>query len=149
MTSPRALLFDGTDIETLCIVRDFSGLKAPGLRKGPVGIDVPNRAGVIGVPGLPYAEYAFSIPIFLDGDTEEEYEASYDAISAVLLGPSGDGLGSLERHMPKTGGYWADTANGRFVADTSYTLFNGTAGTSELQFVNLDGAWLRGTDWVR
>lgn len=149
------LLVDGTDIRSLTglTVIGQMNLFAPGTRRGSNDV-IPGRRGQLGAE-LPYDAYAFSINILVtdrDGSpcgSQAQMIANLAAIGALLAGTNG--LVALERRLPKVGGGTDDmTAAGQFTTGLSLQTLNLRTGQTELQFVNLDGAWTpdSGSTWV-
>lgn len=143
MTVQRTLLLGDslTDVRTLDGMRVLSigNLRAPGTRKGS-DIEVPRGNGVIPVTGRGYDQYSFSIQVRILGDTAEDFEANLDAICAAVIAIDGD-LGT--RRVPATGspGYIDRRTLIRFNAGMAFDCLNGVTGKTELQWVNLKGAW--------
>jgi len=140
MSSPNTLLVDGTDIRGLTGVKVVGAMDlfAPGTRRGSHDV-IPGRAGQVGAE-LPYDAYSFSIPVRIFGATREAMIANLRAVGTLLAGTNG--LVSLERRLAKVGGgYDAHTAAGQFVTGLGLSLLNPATGRTELQFINLDGAW--------
>jgi hypothetical protein len=136
------MFFGAVDLNSLdgCETRRIQ-MRAPGTRRGS-DREVPRRRGAIGVPGLPYAQYSFTVTVKLHGTSPEDFEENLDAISAALQ-PSGDSLGLLTRRRPKTASpfYFDQNANGRYIDGFAFDILNDRTGVTELQFVNLSGAW--------
>jgi hypothetical protein len=158
MTYADTLIVDGTDLSTVpgLVITDLSGLFAPGTRRGEDDV-IPGRRGQIGAQ-LPYDAYAFTIPIALtsgdvDGTTSSavrrgHFIAHLRALSAALDGTNG--LVTLTRRLTSTDGtgYDTHTAAGRYVAGTAIAMLNPDSGATDLQFINLDGAWYDGANWL-
>jgi hypothetical protein len=151
-TLPDTLLVGSTDIQSLAgiVVEDFSGLFAPGTRRGQNDV-IPGRQGQLGAPKV-YDAYAFSIPITVlpyasDGTMASTLQArraqtiaNLRAASAALAGTNG--LVALTRRLSSgASSYVSHTCSGEFVEGLGLTLLNTETGQTELQFVNLDGAW--------
>lgn len=145
-TDLSTLLFDGTDLRSLTglsIIGQMN-LFAPGTRRGSNDV-IPGRQGQLGAE-LPWDAYAFSINILVtdhDGGpcgTQAQMIANLKAIGTLLAGTNG--LGTLTRHLPQVGGGTeVMTAAGQFVSGMSLQTLNLRTGQTELQFVNLSGAW--------
>lgn len=149
MSDPNTLLVDGTDLHSLTGVSvvGFMDLYAPGTRRGSNDV-IPGARGQVGAE-LPYEAYTFHIPIQVKGATREAMVANLRAVGTLLAGTNG--LVTLERRLAKVGGgYDAYTAAGQVVTAFSINLFNFALARTELQFVNLDGAWTpdSGATWV-
>jgi hypothetical protein len=142
------LLFDGTDLQSVSgvSVTDWSGLAAPGIRRGSHDT-VPGRPGQVGAR-LPYDAYNFGVPVMLHAASNFARLAVLKALTAALAGT--DGLGTLEwRQDDGAGGYVSLTAAGQFTALNGFALLRPDTATTELTFTNLDGAWkTAGDDWV-
>lgn len=143
-SSPQTLIVDGTDLQSLSYLYlgDTSGLYAPGLRRG--GDDpIPGAQGLLAATDLVLDAYAFSIVVLLEGTTEADFETNLRAAITLCMGTSGNGLVTLTRRLAITTGpgYVEHTAPGRFVASNAFALLNSRTGTTELQFINLKGAW--------
>ncbi|SRR6266705_1141473 len=156
---PDTLLVGSTDIQSLAgiVVEDFSGLFAPGTRRGQNEV-IPGRQGQIGAEKV-YDAYAFSIPITVlphasDGSVSSNLQArraqviaNLRAASAALAGTNG--LVTLTRRLSDSATtYVSHTCAGEFVQGLGMTLLNVETGQTELQFVNLDGAWWNGSAWL-
>jgi hypothetical protein len=134
------LLFNGTNLQSIAglLVTDWSGLAAPGVRRGQHDV-IPGRQGQVGAE-LPYDAYNFGVPIMLLGTTNYERLTVLKAAVAALAGTNG--LGALEwRQDNGSGGYVAVTAAGQFTALNSFALLRPDTAATELSFTNLDGAW--------
>jgi hypothetical protein len=149
---PDTLIVGSTDLQSLdgIMLGDLSGLFAPGTRRGSNDV-IPGLRGHVGAEKV-YDAYAFAIPVTIlpqnsSGVVPSTYAArralmitNLRALSALLAGTNG--LVSLTRRLSKTGGgYDTHTANGEFIAHNGFSLLNETTGRTELQFVNLSGAW--------
>ena len=148
MTLPDTLLINGTDLQMLCTVTDFSNLRAPGTRRGS-NLTYPNARGDAYLPKV-YAAYQFDIPIALTGDDATSslldrriaFNAAFDALTAVL----DVGLVTLTRRLATTGGgYVEHTADGEYLSGLAVKMANPIAGTTILEFGNLTGCWLDGS----
>jgi hypothetical protein len=147
MSYPDTLLVDGLDLQTVpgLVVMDLAGLFAPGTRRGDDDV-IPGRRGQVGAE-LPFDAYAFTIGVALLSDTAEpvpsraQFITRLRTLSAALMGTNG--LVTLTRRLANTGGagYVEHTCAGRFVSGTGFDMLNASNGTTELQFINLDGAW--------
>lgn len=149
MSSPNTLLVGGNDLRTLTGIHIIGDMRlfAPGTRRGSNDV-IPGRRGQVGAE-LPYDSYAFSVSVMVLGATREAMVANLAAVGVILAGTNG--LVTLERKMAKVGGGTDDmTAAGQFVTGLDLALLNYQTGQTELQFVNLDGAWTpdSGTTWV-
>lgn len=157
-TSPYVdtLMVDGTDLQSLTgiVVQDLSGLFAPGTRRGSNDV-IPGRDGQVGA-ALPLDAYSFSIPIVVDGGTDPDpvarravMVANLRAAVAAVGGQSTGGLVALTRRLGKVGGgYDIHTADGQHVALNTFSLMNFDNGKTDLEFINLNGAWLDGSTWI-
>lgn len=145
------LLVGGVDIRSMpgFSVVGYIPLHAPGQRRGQ-DETIPGRVGQLPVPGLPFDAYSFSAPVWIAGATPGQREANLRTAAATLLGPTGDGLVTLTRRLVNAtdDGFDEATAQGRFVAGLSFQVLNPWTGSTELQFVNLDGGWTRSSDGV-
>ena len=160
MTIPRyidSLLVDGVDLEGMgLLVTDYSGLFAPGNRRGDDDV-IPGRRGQIGAE-LPYDAYTFTIPVAfttakeLGLPTNVSRGYALEALHNVGLYLAGNnGLVTLTRRLSSNTGYdglVTHTAAGRYVAGTAVQFLNPYNWTTELQFINLDGGWFDGTNWL-
>jgi len=151
MTSPtNTLLIDGKDLRT-----DFDGLRvvgdmnlfASGNRRGQDDT-VPGRRGQLGNPNLPFDAYPFSVTVDVEAETQGQLYARLAALGDGVVGTNG--LVTLTRRLaaPDDASTIDYTAAGRFVLGTSLQLWNPFMGRTELQFINLDGAWRRNSDGV-
>lgn len=146
MTLPDTLLINGTDLQTLVTVTDFSGLRAPGTKRGS-NLTYPNARGDAYLPKV-YAAYSFDIPVALTGqdatssllDRRVAFNEALDALTAVL----DTGLLVLTRRLATSGGYVEHTADGEYNAGLAVQMSNSVSGTTILQFENLTGCWLDG-----
>lgn len=157
-TSPHVdtLIVDGTDLQSLTgiVAQDLSGLFAPGTRRGSNDV-IPGRDGQLGA-ALPLDAYSFSIPILVDGGTDPDpvarravMVANLRAAMAAIWGGSNGGLVALSRRLGKVGGgYDTHTCSGQFVTLNSFSLLNFDNGKTDLEFINLNGAWLDGSTWI-
>jgi hypothetical protein len=137
------------------VVTDLSGLFAPGTRRGEDDV-IPGRRGQVGAE-LPYDAYAFSIPCaftFETGDGTGVLDARIAALGS-LAGLAGqcagnNGLVTLTRKLVafNDDGYVLHTAAGRYVGGSGAQFLNPYNWTTELQFINLDGAWFDGDNWL-
>lgn len=152
---PDTLIVDGADLQALTgITINDLDLLAPGTRRGSDDI-IPGRDGQLGAP-LPLDAYSFSVPITVDGGTDPGLHARRATMLATLRAAIADiggmttgGLVTLTRRLAKVGGgYDEHTAPGRFVAANTFSLIRWDTGRTELEFVNLAGAWSDGTDWL-
>lgn len=159
MTYADTLLVDGTDLSTLTgvTITDLTGLFAPGTRRGADDV-IPGRRGQVGAQ-LPYDAYAFTIPVLLDDGYPTGGGLALNLRRGVFLShlrtlatalDGTNGLVTLTRRLTSTDGtgYYTHTAAGRYVGTTAIAMLNPAAGTTELQFVNLDGAWYDGAAWL-
>lgn len=150
------LLVDGVDIQSLdgIVVTDLAGLFAPGRRRGSDDV-IGGRDGVVGA-ALPLDAYSFTIPIRVDGGTNPDpvvrralMVANLRAAIAAVGGQATGGLVALTRRLGKVGGgYDTHTTDGRHVGLNSFALLNFDDGSTDLEFINLRGAWSDGTDWI-
>lgn len=145
MTFPDGLLINGTALETVFDVLDYSQLRAPGTKRGS-NLTYPNVDGDTHVPKV-YASYNFDIPAALSKDTDTgtalerraALNAAIDAAAALL----DNGLLVMTRRLAKVGGgYDETTADGEYNAGLTVKMANPLAGTTVLSFVNLTGCWL-------
>lgn len=148
-TLTTTLLFNGVDLQALdgIVIGDLSGLFAPGTRRGDHDT-VPGRQGQLGAE-LPYDAFAFSVPITVLGSSHFEFLTRLKAVGDALYGTNG--LGTLTRRLDDgAGGYVTHTAAGQFASFNTFSLLNSDTGQTELNFVNLDGAWWDATAsaWV-
>jgi hypothetical protein len=141
---PDCLLINGTDLETLFDVLDYSQLRAPGTKRGS-NLTYPNVDGDTYVPKV-YAAYNFDIPAAISKDASTgtalarraALNAAIDAAAAVL----DNGLLVMTRRLAKVGGgYNETTADGEYNAGIAVQMKNPLAGTTVLSFVNLSGIW--------
>lgn len=147
MSLPDTLLINGTDLQTLVEVTDFSGLRAPGTKRGG-NLTYPNADGDAHLPKV-YAAYSFDVPVALTGqdststlhERRAAFNAKLDALTAVL----DTGLLVLTRRLAVPGGgYVEHTAEGEYNSGLAMQMGNAVAGTTILQFENLTGCWLDG-----
>lgn len=139
------LIVDGVDLQNIAgiTVTNLDGLLAPGTRRGE-NVVVPGRRGAIGVPKV-YDAYEFAVGITVDGGDGTAQArrvtmlARLATLSAALDGDGG--LVTLTRRIANSTTYVEHTASGEFVDGLQVTLLNADTGETELQFVNLDGAW--------
>ena len=150
---PDTLLINGTDlrgITGLKIIGDMN-LYAPGTRRGSDDV-IPGRRGQLAAPGLVLDAYSFTVDVQIQGATRGQRNARLASIGTTLVGTAADGLVTLTRRLANSAdtGYDTFTAQGRFVAGLSFAILNPYTGKTQLQFLNLDGAWLRTSDstWV-
>ncbi|MCW2674781.1 MAG: hypothetical protein JWP14_3370 [Frankiales bacterium] len=150
MTSPfpDGLLINGTDLESLFDVLDYSQLRAPGTKRGS-NLTYPNVDGDTHVDKV-YASYNFDIPVALSGDaptgTELERRAAFNAALDAAAAVLDNGLLVMTRRLAKVGGgYDETTADGEYNAGLAVKMGNPLAGTTVLSFVNLTGCWLDGS----
>lgn len=148
MSLPDTLLINGTDLQTLFEVKDFSQLRAPGTRRGS-DLTYPNVDGDTYLEKV-YAAYNFDIPVGLSGDDPTssllERRAAFNAALDAAIAVLDTGLLTLTRRLAKVGGgYNETTAQGRYSAGLAIQMSNPIAGTTVLSFVNLTGCWLDGT----
>jgi hypothetical protein len=145
---PDCLLLNGTDLESLFDVLDYSQLRAPGTKRG-TNLTYPNVDGDTYVPKV-YASYNFDIPAALSKDAatgsavarRAALNAAIDAAAAAL----DNGLLAMTRRLAKvSGGYDETTADGEYNAGLAVQMKNPLAGTTVLSFVNLTGCWLDGS----
>lgn len=150
MTLADTLLINGTDLQSLVTVMDFSGLHAPGTKRGG-NVTIP------GVPGDLYvakvnAAYTFDVPVAIgylnagvtpatDALRRAQFLTNLRALEAVL----DTGLLALTRRLTTSSGHADMTANGEYASGLAVTLANPIAGTTVLQFINLDGCWTDGS----
>jgi hypothetical protein len=136
-------------------VLDYAGLFAPGNRRGDDDV-IPGRRGQVGAQ-LPYDAFAFSVPVAFAFNTDtftNPLQARRLALMTLAnLGvylTGTNGLVTLTRRLSSDDaeGYTEHTASGRYVAGTAVAFLNPYNWTTELQFINLDGAWFDGTDWI-
>lgn len=145
MTLVDTLLVNGVDVQSLAgITVTRLDLFAPGLRRGSDDV-VPGRRGQVGA-ALVYDAYAFSVEILVSGSTHAEMVANLAAVGAALA--TSTGLVTLTRRLSTSGGHVDHTASGRYVGITAVELLNTESAQTELQFVQLDGAWNTGTAWL-
>jgi hypothetical protein len=143
------LLINGTDLQSLVDVTDFSGLRAPGTRRGR-NVTYPNLRGDTYVPKV-YAAYAFDVPVALastdpDQVTLLERRADFNTLLDAVVAELDTGLLVLTRRLAYPTGYVDLTAEGEYSAGLAVQMANPTAGTTVLQFVNLTGCWLDESD---
>ncbi len=141
------LLVDGTDLKALTgITVNSIELYAPGTRRG-ANDTVPGRRGQLGAPKV-WDAYAFSAMITVSGGSGAEMSANLRAAATALAGDGG--LVTLTRRLPTaTDPFYVDhSAAGEYVGMTAFALLNPVTGRTELQFLNLDGAWYDGTAWL-
>lgn len=141
------LLVDGSDVfELPGLTVEGIDLFAPGRRRGDDD-EIPGRRGALPASGLQYAAYAFSVQVRVQGESSAEMVANLRAVIADLSGT--DGLVSLTRRLASIGGgFTEETAQGRFVGSSGFQFLNWETQRTELQFVNLDGAWFDGSAWI-
>jgi hypothetical protein len=147
-TYPDTLLVDGVTLEACgFLVTDLSGLFAPGTRRGDDDV-IPGRRGAVGAE-LPYDAYQFSIPVaLLSAEPALLPRAHRRAVwvdklrTACAVFAGNNGLVTLTRRLStETAGPVDHTCAGRFITGTTFEMLNAFNGTTELQFINLDGAW--------
>lgn len=147
------LLVNGTDLQSLVEVTDLSGLFAPGTRRGSNDV-IPGQRGQVGAPKV-WDAYSFQIPILIDGGTSTDplvrraqMVANLRTLMTAVSGTNG-GLVALTRRLAKVGGgYDTHTCAGEFAGLNSLALLNFDTGQTDMEFINLDGAWLNGTNWL-
>lgn len=154
-TLPDTLLINGTDLQSIAgiVVEDFSGLFAPGRRRGD-DIPIPYANGATGVPNLPYEAYTFDIPVVVlesdgSGNTPStDYGRRAQMIAnlrsvATAIGTTG--LVTLTRRLANAGGtYDSHTCSARYLDGLGMELLNYHTGRTVLSFLNLDGCWYDG-----
>lgn len=141
------LLIDGTDVRSLpgvFAVGFIDGLYAPGTRRDADDV-IPGADGVTGAQ-VPLDKYLITVPIWISGATTAALNANVRAIGPLVTGTRG--LVTLTRHLDNGAGYDTHTAPGRFATGLTLSMVNLTQGSMDLQFYNLRGAWLDGTDWI-
>ncbi len=157
MSIPDTLLVDGHDLRTLPgIIVESLELFAPGRRRGENDV-IPGRPGALGFGG-PFEAYAFAVAVTVTPADAGGVEPATDVgrrvlmldnlrgLAAALAGAGG--LVTLTRRLATATGYDAHTAAGQYVDGLAVELLNPETGSTELQFVNLDGAWWDGTTWL-
>jgi hypothetical protein len=148
---PDTLLIGATDLQDLVDVDDFSGLHAPGTRRGG-NVVFPGVRGSTYVAKV-YAEYAFDVPVTIscetsagaiptsDHERRAQFIANLKALEAVL----DVGQETLTRRLATAGGgYVEHTCSGEYAAGLAVSLLNPETGRTVLQFLNHDGCWLDG-----
>lgn len=157
-----SLSINGTPIEGFGVmVTDYSGLFAPGTRRGDDDV-IPGRRGQVGAE-LPYDAYVFSIPVTFANERDPVWTPhDFRIVSLQALASMGaylagnNGLVTLTRTLSAQVGVGGEyeagivehTAAGRYIGGTAVTFLNPYNWTTELQFINLDGAWFDGEDWL-
>lgn len=148
MSLPDALLINGTDLQSLFDVTNFSQLRAPGTKRGN-NLTYPNVDGDTYVAKV-YAAYNFDIPVALSADaatgTAVQRRAAFNAALDAAVAVLDNGLLTFTRRLAKVGGgYDETTAEGEYSAGLAVQMANPLAGTTVLSFVNLTGCWLDGS----
>lgn len=153
------LFVDDIDIQALpgITVLNVEELYAPGRRRGEDDV-ILGQDGLLGSPDLPLEAYSFSFPIRIDGGNDPDrvvrramFNANLRSAIRQINGHANGGLVTLKRRLAKPGGgYWEGTAPGRCAAMNSFSLLesNPDKGETELEFVNLRGAWLEDGEWI-
>lgn len=147
-TPDKTLLVNGTDLQTLVIITDPNCLRAPGIRRGDPDV-VPLRRGRIGAD-LALDSYPFTVPVAIAGTNAADLEANIAALGVLLAaGTIVGGRVSLERRLPKAGGgHNSFTAAGFFEGFANWSFPGDFDVAVDLQFLNLDGGWFDGTNWI-
>lgn len=152
-TLPDTLLVGAADLQDLVDVNDFSGLHAPGTRRGG-NVKYPGVRGSTYMPKV-YDEYAFDIPVTIScagalgveptsaHERRAQFIANLKALELVL----DVGQVTLTRRLAVTGGgYVEHTCSGEYIAGLAVGLLNAETGRTVLQFLNHDGCWLDALD---
>jgi hypothetical protein len=149
---PDTLLIDGTDIRSVAgveIVGDMN-LFAPGTRRGNDDV-VPGQRGMLAAPGLVLDAYAFTVDLKIKAANRGQRDAYILALGALLVGTNNDGLIGLTRRLANSSdtGYDSYTAQGRFVTGLNFQVVNPGMAQTQLQFLNLSGAWKNASNvWI-
>lgn len=143
---PDTLLVDGTDIKALSgVVVNSIDYFAPAKRRGD-NDTVPGRQGQIG-HSKPLDSFSFSANITVkvtSGATVNLRRVNMVAnLRAFMKSCRGDGGQVLLQRVLMTGESSTTTteALGEFVGANSFSLLNYQTGKTEVEFINLDGAW--------
>lgn len=133
----ETLLVDGTDVESLAVIADWSGV----LSSGSVAADpvtVPGRRGAVYTPGE-LEPYTFDVPLIVTGaDTGEVYE-KLSGLSALL--DSTRGPLTVGRRVTLGAAQTTQEARCAVVSGWSVQLVGTNSARVSVAFMNLDGCW--------
>jgi hypothetical protein len=153
---PDRFLINDVSLESYNLtVTDLSGIFAPGNRRGDDDV-IPGRRGQIGAE-LPYDAYTFSIPVAFAAEPapwappKDMRVFAIESLTNLAAQCAGNnGLVTLGRQLSafNEDGFVVHTASGRYVGGTAVQFLNPYNWTTELQFINLDGGWFDGENWL-
>lgn len=159
---PVGLVVDAAflpDLQGVDFAEDaFTGLAAPLIRRGENGV-VPRKRGKRGAKKVLDA-FTFSVPFLVtctDDDGERpgtpalrgiQTALNYHALITTVAGLANGGLVDIARRLRTAPGVTVDqTAAGEFLG-VQQLEWDVEEIQGVLNFNNLDGAWLDGTDWI-